>query len=487
MQLSPFFFVYFIYGLAFFSMGLVVLMEVGRTLDRRLQKALRPLAGFGLLHALHEWLAMYGYLLECAGSLEPPVLLTGRLIILAFSFVTLSAFGGYLLAYSPQSQRLALLVPFGIETIWVLGLFWLASQYPSDSLLAVGEVWTRYSLALPASLVAALGLMAQQRAFRRAGLIAFGQDALWAAIAFTWYGIIGQLFTAVSPLPPSTWLNENLFESLFGFPVQAFRALTALAASIFVMRFLRASRVEIERKIHELNQARLQEIAQREALKSELFRRVVEAQEAERQRIARDLHDEIGQTLTAISLGLRSLENISLEKNEKLSRRLNDLQELAANSLKELQRLIADLRPSHLDDLGLPAALRWYIGRLTEHADLQIHLEMRGEEREICPEYATSVFRILQEALTNIVRHAQASRANILLDFQEEKIHIVVSDNGIGFDPRKLSNSWGLTGMQERASLLNGQMEIESSPGKGTIIRITIPYCPEHLQRKGSK
>lgn len=476
-------FVYFIYGLAFFSLGLVVLIESRRASDPRLRRALRPLAGFGFLHALHEWLVLYGSLIQYLGTAETKTLVLARLMILPFSFVSLSAFGGYLLASNPRAQRLALLIPLAIETIWVIGVFQLTFRYYHGQILSVVAAWTRYSLALPASLLAAAGLIAQQRAFRRVGLISFGQDALWAAIAFIWYGLIGQTFAEVSPLPLSQWVNEQLFDRVFGFPIQMLRAFLAMLATVFVIRFLQASQVEIERKIAELNEARLQEIAQREALKSELYRRVVEAQEAERQRIARDLHDEIGQTLTAINLGLRSLAGMLSPENHKAAHRLNNLQELTTNSLKELQRLIADLRPSHLDDLGLPSALRWYIGRLTEHTDLEIRLEMRGEEREICPEYATSIFRILQEALTNIVRHAQARHASVLLDFQPDFIHIVVTDDGIGFDYQKLSHSWGLTGMQERTSLLHGQMSVHSAPGQGTTIDIKIPYCPEHAEQ----
>ncbi len=483
MIIPPLLVIYFFYGLSFFGMGFLVAFEVSRTTNAHLRRALRPLAVFGMLHAAHEWLEMYFHLEEFLGASPAPSLQGLRLIILAFSFVTLSAFGSYLLVSNPQAQRLSLLIPLGLEAIWALGLLVLSGRYAQTSLFLVADVWTRYSLAIPASLLAAAGLIAQQRAFRRAGLVSFGQDALWAAVAFGWYGVVGQLFVHASQLPPSTFLNEVLFEHLFGFPVQIVRAGAALTATIFVSRFLRASQVEIERKIAELNEARLQEISQREALKGELFRRVVEAQEAERQRIARDLHDEIGQSLTAIGLGLRSLASLSSNGNEKTAQRLRDLEDLAATSLKELQRLIADLRPSHLDDLGLPAAIRWYIGRLKEHAALDIMLEMRGEEREICSEYATSIFRILQEALTNVVRHAHATQATVLLDFRSEDIHIVVSDNGVGFDKHQLSrqNSWGLAGMQERTSLLNGQMNIRSLPGKGSTVEIVIPYCPKHM------
>ena len=144
------------------------------------------------------------------------------------------------------------------------------------------------------------------------------------------------------------------------------------AASVYVIRFLRAFQVESEQKIADLQVARLRESQQREALRGELFRRVVAAQESERQRMARDLHDETGQALTAIGLGLRGLESRLGRDPQQAVLTLQELQGLTADSLKELQNLMADLRPSHLDDLGLPAALRWYATKIEERAPLKV-------------------------------------------------------------------------------------------------------------------
>ncbi len=166
----------------------------------------------------------------------------------------------------------------------------------------------------------------------------------------------------------SQYINEDEFQRIFDFPVQMFRAMTAVAAAVFVIRFLRAFQVETERKIAELQAARLEESQQRETMRAELFRRVVAAQEAERQRIARDLHDETGQSLTAIGMGLRGLSGKLGPRNKDAMVTLHKLETLTADSLKELQRLMTDLRPSHLDDLGLSAALRWYASRIQEHS-----------------------------------------------------------------------------------------------------------------------
>ena len=481
--------VYFMYGLAFFSMGLLVIMEGNRASDLRLRKALRPLAGFGIVHGIHEWVDMFDQMEILIGHEQIVIPDFVRLTLLAVSFVSLIAFGTYLLANTEAAQRVVTLVPIGLEAIWVFGLITFRGKYPSEEIWNIADVWTRYMLAMPGGLLAAIGLVAQQRAFRRSGLIRFGQDALWAAVAFAWYGVAGQFFVETTSLPPSNIINQELFLAIFGFPIQLFRAAMAVAAAFFVIRFLRAFQVETDQKINELQQARLEEAQQKEALKGELYRRIIEAQEAERQRIARDLHDETGQALTAIGMGLRGVATGLKNKHEReqtLST-LKDLETLTAGSLQELQRLIADLRPSHLDDLGLLATIRWYINDVKARTNLDIELLISGEEKIICSEYSTSIFRILQEALTNITKHAEATKVQIHFIFDPEEVRIAVEDNGHGFDTDQVrkQGSWGVIGMEERATLLNGKFYLHSGPGRGTMVEIVIPYCPIH--KEGAK
>jgi signal transduction histidine kinase len=474
--------IYFVYGLAFFSMALLVAIEGGRASDVRLRRALPPLAGFGLVHAAHEWMEMYVLMGHPISNLELSIMWGVQLATLAFSFISLAAFGSFLLADSEITRRLILLIPIGLQAVWVFGLYNFSGQYTGETLWDVADVWTRYTLAMPASLLTAVGLIVQQRAFRRSGLIRFGRDALWAAITFAWYGLFGQLFAKATPLFPSNIINQEAFLGVFGVPIQMFRAVTAVAAAVFVIRFLRAFQVETDRKIAELQAARLEESQQREILRGELFRRVVAAQESERQRIARDLHDETGQSLTAIGMGLRGLSGRLSVRNKEGIKTLHQLETLTADSLKELERLISDLRPSHLDDLGLSAALRWYTGRIQEHASIHIRVDITGEEKDLDEAMKITIFRIIQESLNNIIKHAQASHVNIHLSYEERNVRIDVWDNGIGFDldetkqKRTSRPSLGLAGMEERAALLGGSVSIQSRPGYGTEIEALIPY-----------
>ncbi|MBI2334146.1 MAG: sensor histidine kinase [Chloroflexi bacterium] len=475
--------IYFFYGLAFFSMGLLVAMEGGRSTDARLRMALRPLAGFGIVHAGHEWLEMF----KVMGHLNPlfegiyPLL---ALSILAFSFLSLAAFGSYLVLGSESTWRVSLIIPLGLEAVWVYGLLIFKSKYALEDIYTVADVWTRYSIAIPAGLLAAAGLIVQQRAFRRAGLVSFGRDSLWASVAFIWYGLIGQLFTSPSPLPPSTILNSDLFLNIFGFSIQLLRAVTAIFASIFVTRFLRAFQVESDSKIAELQAAQLHESQQREQLRAQLFRRIVGAQESERQRIARDLHDETGQSLTAIGMGLKGLA-VETDSKERLST-LTQLQSLTSDSIRELQRIISDLRPAHLDDLGLSATLRWYASRIHELTSIHVRVDFDGDEPALDDAVKITIFRIVQEALNNVIKHAQATIVNVKIHYLEKEVRIHVFDNGIGFDMKDVQSrigrvSLGLAGMEERAALLGGGVTVSSRPGYGTEVEAVVPI---HLMNK---
>jgi len=473
--------VYFVYGLAFFSMGLAILLERGRASDPRLSHALRLLAFFGLVHGGHEWLEMF----QGLGMLpsEPLAWSSFRIAVLAFSFLGLGGFGASLLAGEERTRRLSLLVPLALAIVWGSGLLLMRRRFSiQGELWEVADVWTRYVLAVPAGLLAAGGLLSLRRSFLQAGMAQFGQDSLIASAAFAAYGVIGQFFTRPSALPPSTTLNSELFLEIFGFPVQLFRAVAAIVVMISVIRFMRSFEVERRQQLVQLQSARLREAERRQALRGELLNRVVQAQEAERQRIARELHDETGQALTAIGMGLRGVESSLAPAEEKSAQNLRHLQELTDRALNELQRLIAGLRPAHLDDLGLPAALRWYAGETQERAPLEVGVEVIGSERPLPPLLTIGLFRAAQEALTNVVRHASARKAQVRLNYEVGQARLEIQDDGIGFDAAAVAANpdrpaWGLMGMQERVSLMGGQFSITSQRGQGTLIEITVPYA----------
>jgi signal transduction histidine kinase len=203
---------------------------------------------------------------------------------------------------------------------------------------------------------------------------------------------------------------------------------------------------------------------------------MVEVQENERFHIARELHDEAAQALSSLKLNLGRLEQ-DPDCPEHLRSRICDLKTLADGVLESLHRLAVNLRPVTLDQLGLVAALEQYAHKLNSQ-QLSVQFKALGFEGErISPALETSLYRIVQEALTNTVRYAQASNVGILLERRKGKVRVFVEDDGIGFEPHNILNGdhLGLVGIRERAEMLGGSLIIESAPGKGTSLIVEVP------------
>ena len=204
-------------------------------------------------------------------------------------------------------------------------------------------------------------------------------------------------------------------------------------------------------------------------------RQVNQAQEAERKRIARELHDETAQALVAVS---RSLDDIA-SGHSQLS--IKDIREQVRGILQEVRKFSQELRPSILDDLGLLAAVKWLASDLTKNYSIAADVEVVGKQRQLPPETELMLFRIVQEALTNVRRHSEASRVCVRVEFTDHDIKITINDNGRGFEmPARLGDlarigKLGLAGMQERAQLLGGTLTIDSESGKGTTLSVEVP------------
>ncbi|MBI3569831.1 MAG: PAS domain S-box protein [Gammaproteobacteria bacterium] len=215
-----------------------------------------------------------------------------------------------------------------------------------------------------------------------------------------------------------------------------------------------------------------------------LSKRVLEAQEVERRRLARELHDELGQALTAIKINLQARDRLNHQSPTE-----SDTENLriVEDALQQVRRLALALRPSMLDDLGIGPALRWMAEQQAERSGYTVHFGADFPDTRLAPELETTCFRISQEALTNIARHAQAKRVAIELRHEGDTLVMTVQDDGRGFDVAamreraKAGGSTGMLGMQERAALIGGQLEIESAPGRGTTLRVRFPWraCQE--------
>jgi signal transduction histidine kinase len=202
------------------------------------------------------------------------------------------------------------------------------------------------------------------------------------------------------------------------------------------------------------------------------LRRVVSGQELERTRLARELHDETGQALTSILLGLRAVEEA--DDAEARNSALTELRELVSDTLNDVRRLAVELRPKALDDFGLvPALERLTIG-FAEATGINVELEAGLGEERFEPEIETALYRIVQEALTNVVKHARARRVSVVVTRRPSSVSTLIEDDGHGFDPADTGEGLGVVGMRERVALLDGQLQIESGAA-GTTIVVEVP------------
>lgn len=219
-----------------------------------------------------------------------------------------------------------------------------------------------------------------------------------------------------------------------------------------------------------------EEVREKEALRGELLEKLISAHEDERRRIARELHDEAGQALTALILNLEVAEQSQRALD---AAQLAKLKGIAEHTLTEVRRLIYDLRPSILDDFGLAAALRSYVKETIEPQGIEVAVNIAGLHDRLPSHVETAVFRIVQEALTNILKHAGANRAKVDVAQRDGRIEMTIADDGRGFSLNEVTTNresgMGLLGMRERAGLLGGTMTIRSTPGGGTRLEVTIP------------
>lgn len=215
-----------------------------------------------------------------------------------------------------------------------------------------------------------------------------------------------------------------------------------------------------------------------------LAKAVWKVQEEERRRLARELHDGLGQTLTALTLQLERLrEKLGQAALPELAGRLDDSVEMARGALNETRELSRLLRPPVLDDLGLAAALSWLARTLDQRTGLKVELELAALGERLDADLETLLFRLIQEALTNVLRHSGAGRAQVALRRAGANLELRVADAGRGFDPEAVltggANGSGLRGMRDRLELFGGQLHLASAPGEGTVIAASVPLVGE--------
>jgi signal transduction histidine kinase len=478
--------VFFIYGLAFFSMGLAMLLESRRAPLLAEARILHPLAFFGFVHGIHEWLEMY---LHIRQWFDLPLLAVTpwlRLTLLVFSFSALIFFG--IQTFLPSTHRFfkrqavfsaLFLLIYACTTLLVS----ISHQHQLTAQLEEADALARYLLAVPGAGLAAFALFRQasqamiQR--ERARLV---QNLHLAALCFGLYACT-QLVVGQSDLFPANFINQTAFLRWTGIPIQMVRAALAI---LITVSLIRASQVvEDERRwqfennhrqrLEAMQQAQ-RDLEEKEAMRRELLQRQVMAQEDERARVARELHDETAQFLTALTLNLVALQK-KIGHDTEAGKILEQINSLSRDMAQGIHHMVRDLRPAQLDSLGLVAALQYLADDASRQVGLHVDLQIQGNRRRLDPVIETVFFRIAQEALTNISRHAQTSHAWVYLIFEPQQVNLRVVDQGVGFEPNMVDSKsrWGLAGIAERATAVGGCLQLESALGRGTMVEVIIP------------
>jgi signal transduction histidine kinase len=258
----------------------------------------------------------------------------------------------------------------------------------------------------------------------------------------------------------------------------------AMAAALERMRQQLLANIEALAGWNETLESRVaeqtEELHRQQLLTQQLLRQAITAQEEERARLAREMHDGVGQTLIAVELSLDRLAKALPAENANVHERLNQARSLIEQTLSDLRRMIAALRPGVLDQLGLAPALNWLAEHTLRPLGLTVTIETKNLQERLPGEIETILFRIAQEAMSNVARHSQAGNLAVCLEHEVGQVTMTLTDNGLGCDLSKITpagngRGLGLAGMRERASLAGGQVAVESAPGRGTTIRVIIP------------
>jgi signal transduction histidine kinase len=337
----------------------------------------------------------------------------------------------------------------------------------------------------------ASAVFAPARLVRRT-LLWLGPLLLGLALLFAW----GAARSVLKPIAQLTDSAERIAYGNLNQPVPAFGRdeIGRLGRSFEQMRMaLKGSLEHVERANLQLEQrveertrelkALSQQLQERDEWREELLRKVISAQEDERKRLARELHDETSQTLSALAMKIETA--LAAWPADASRDRLVEARQLTVRTIEELHRLIFDLRPSVLDDLGLVSAIRWYAERHLKPRGIAVRCEFSGFGSRLMPELETALFRVVQEAITNIAKHSGADTVLIQCLQRDDRISIEIEDDGKGFLPASLpppaarERGLGLMGMRERVELFGGTLELDSAPGSGTRIAVSVPAVQE--------
>ena len=448
--------VLFVYGLVFFVLGLAIALQSRHHSRLEFARSLGWLAAFGFSHGLHEWGAIFlpiqaAYL---AGTVITALQVI-QVIFLALSFGFLFQFGVELLRV--RWPRLVVL-PLIVMVIW--GLFFIAPGLVLTKDLHTwhlqSSIWARYLIGFPGALFAAYGLRYQaQRTIKPLEMHHIYRTLQVAGTALLAYAVVGGLVVPRAEFFPANWLNNEQISAWLGVSPPVLRSLTGLVLVIAIIRTLEVFDIEVDRLIEQM----------------ELNYTLVE----ERERIGRELHDGAIQTIYTAGLLVESAQR-KLDQPDVAGQRLERAMSAINEAITDLRTYIGGLRPE-AELISLSAGIQARAADLRLATLVNVRLEINlPEEPPFNPVHVPHVLAILNEALSNATRHAQAKTVSVQARQHDGKILLIVEDDGHGFQTEDGHAGYGLRNMRDRARLLGGTLSIDAHSGKGTRITLEAPW-----------
>ncbi len=477
--------VFFLYGLASFAMGLVIVVELHRAAPSPLAVALRSLAAFGILHGSAQWILMAQLIKTEGVTVEGNVAMRGLFLVLsALSALALLTFGVRLLAGVTGRLRWLRWLPWALVGLWVLGVLVpqaMASATEtampsaqacmdchadaSAAYVTASRGWMtrvdialRYLLFVPATLLAAAGLAAQGTRFRSIGLPGAARESGAAALTLVASAVVTGAVVPPGPYLPASVVNYATVTERIGFAPQLLWIVAAALLAVFVVRMLGVFEVERRRQLQGA---------------------VIE----ERERIGREMHDGLAQALGYVGMRSSMAEDL-LDRHDVARARdvLASIQTAADEAYQDVRASILELRSSDVTERGLRACIEEYCEKFSLETGVPVAVDVEDPvSGRVSPLVELQLIRIVQEALANVRKHARAARASVRLGWRGGTCVLTVSDDGRGFEETQAGRTarpgtrFGLHTMRERAQGLGGSLRIETAPGRGTTIRAEIP------------
>jgi signal transduction histidine kinase len=450
---------FFIYGISFFTMGVIALQQnIQKETNFPLLKVLHTLGLFGIIHAFVEWIIMF--VIADIFPKEKPIFLMAAVLMNAFSFTILLYFGIMVIDYKGKGNSRLKWLPWIIFIIWVI--------FYESSIISSGEVsirtnldfdtLCRYFIGLPAAILTASTLYFNAKALDAMKLKKAALKFKLLAASFISYGIFAGLLVNRRDFFPANVINKQAFLELFGFPVELGRMLSAICITILFIGIIDIFRLENNIIMQNLMQERVAS--------------------QERRRLGRELHDGIIQDLFASGLQLENL----LEENDVdfLHEELKHIKSNLNNGIQKVREFIEKVSTKRMDLDQLRMQLDETIDNFKKISKANIRLDYEIPDitlRYVSSDKLTQIYYIIQESISNSVKHSNATEIKVKIGFDLKSIIVEINDNGKGFNKATArgDRKYGLTSMQERAASINGILNI-SGENKGTIIMLIVPW-----------